>query len=52
MKKLKSLKMCKMYMPSDRLRRIRRTRLLKKELKTVPETPLAAVLPEYEPKGD
>ncbi|MCM1133145.1 MAG: hypothetical protein NC340_06700 [Ruminococcus flavefaciens] len=52
MKKLKSLKLRRMYMPHDRLRRLRKTRLLKKELKTVPETPLCAVLSELQSKGD
>lgn len=51
-KKAKSLKRRKMYMPVNRLRKIRKTRLLKKELKTVPETPLCALLTELEPKGD
>lgn len=51
-RKAKKLKMRRMYMPSDKLRRVRRTKLLKNELNTVPETQLCAVLTELEPKGD
>lgn len=48
-KRLKKLKMRRMYQPSDRLKKVRRTRLLKNELNTVPQTPLLA---ELQPKGD
>lgn len=48
-KKAKSLKMRRMYQPEDRLKKVRRTRLLKNELNTVPQTPLLA---ELKPKGD
>lgn len=44
-KKAKSLKMRRMYQPEDRLKKVRRTRLLK----TVPQTPLLA---ELQPKGE
>ncbi len=51
-KRLRKLKMCRMYMPSDKLRRVRKTKLLTKELNTVPKTPLSAVLTELIPKGE
>lgn len=51
-KRLKKLKMCRMYMPSDKCRRLRKTRLLKSELNTVPSASLCAMLTELKPKGD
>lgn len=51
-KRLKKLKMRRMYMPSDKCRRMRKTRLLKNELNTVPPAPRCAVLTELKPKGD
>ncbi len=48
-RKAKSLKMRRMYQPEDRLKKVRRTRLLRNELNTVPQTPLLA---ELKPKGD
>lgn len=46
-KRLKKLKMRKMYMPVDKLKRVRRTRTMKNELK---EVPICELLPELKEK--
>lgn len=51
-KRLKKLKMRRMYMPSDKCRRLRKTRLLKNKLNIVPPAPLCTVLTELKLKGD
>ncbi len=48
-KKARKLKMRRMYMPSDRLEKVCKTRLIKTELNTVP---LCITLTELKPKGE